>query len=101
MQSFWNIVLGFCIGVTLGAVVLVSSTKELRTRYEATLASALDSGQFTLLGKRGEKATSAALFEHLEAGTRQAEASRRTPILVAVTLMFLLATAGAYYKFAG
>jgi hypothetical protein len=99
MQSFWNIVLGFCIGATLSAVVLVSSTKELRSRYERSLSSAIESGQFALTDRRGEKASSTALFDHLDISARQADASRRTALLVALTVLFVLATAGAYYKF--
>src|SRR6185436_9429130 len=70
--------LGGCpMGTTLSALVLSSSTKQLRTRYERSLNSAIESGQFTLLGGRGQKASSSALFEHLEASLRQVDAPRR------------------------
>jgi hypothetical protein len=65
------------------------------------LASAIDAGEFALLGKRGEKTTSATLFEHLDSATRQADASRRITVVIALTVVFVLATAGAYYKFSG
>jgi hypothetical protein len=101
MYSFWNIVMGFCMGTTLSALVLSSSTKQLRTRYERSLNSAIESGEFTLLGDRGQKASSSALFEHLEASLRQVDAPRRNAAVVGLTILFLLATAGAYFMFSG
>lgn len=96
MSAFFNGVVGFCFGTMVGVLMLISTIKTLRSRYEQTLSSALESGQFTLVGSQGENVSATDLMRYLETGVERADATRRSLVTVGVAMLVVLGAVVAY-----
>ena len=97
MSGMMNIVLGFCVGSALGAVMLSSAIHSLKVKYEQTFQAALEAKRFQLLGEEGQRTSASELFQYLEATTQVAEAGKRRMLVGAVACVAIAGAIAGYW----